>query len=360
VAGPSTNDNTLPVEAHGVTRIDDGSGGRLLDRRAAAKFLVGFLLAAVLVYLLGAVVGWDETVRQLRAADLRWVAVGCLSTVLCLAAWTKTWQAVIGALGVTVTYRQLVTTFFAATFANYVTPMGQAGGEPFIAYVLASETEANYEESLASVVTADLLRTLPFFNVGIVGVGYLVLTRGLSEQTEEFAAAIAALALGLPLGVALLWRHRRPAEARLLDALAPVVRRTPRVDLASVRARIDRLVSSLEVIAGARRPLAVAVGFAYVGWVLFTLPLYFAGLALGFPLPLLLVAFLVPVTVIAGSSPTPGGLAAIEGTLVVLLVALTALSAGEALAVTTVYRLASYWLVVAVGGLAALRVLRRA
>ena len=65
------------------------------------------------------------------------------------------------------------------------------------------------------------------------------------------------------------------------------------------------------------------------------------------------------VTVIADSSPTPGGLAAIEGTLVVLLAALTALSAGEALAVTTVDRLTNYWFVVAVGGLAALRVVRR-
>jgi uncharacterized protein (TIRG00374 family) len=356
---PSTNDNSLPVQRSVVTSIDDGSTGRLLDPRAAAKFLVGFLLAAVLVYLLGAVVGWAETVRQLRGADLRWVAVACLSTVGCLAAWTKTWQAVISALGVTVSYRTLVTTFFAATFANYVTPMGQAGGEPFVAYVLARETEATYEESLASVVTADLIRALPFFNVGVVGVGYLVLTRGLSERTEEFAVAIAGLAVGLPVGVVLLWRHRGTVEDLLLGALAPVASRTPRVELASVRARIDRLVASLEVIAGARRPLAVAIGFAYVGWILFALPLYYSGLALGLPLPLLLVAFLVPVTVIAGSSPTPGGLAAIEGTLVVLLAALTALSAGEALAVTTVYRLTSYWFVVAVGGLAALRVVRR-
>ena len=45
--------------------------------------------------------------------------------------------------------------------------------------------------------------------------------------------------------------------------------------------------------------------------------------------------------------------------LVVLLGALTMLSASEALAVTTVYRLTSYWFVVAVGGLAALWVLAR-
>jgi len=350
------------VRAHraGVTRIDDGSVSRLLDRRAVVKFLAGFLIAAVLVYLLGVVVGWGETVRRLRVADLQWVLVACVSTVLCLAAWTKTWQAVIGALGVSVTYRNLVTTFFAATFANYVTPMGQAGGEPFIAYVLARETDASYEESLASVVTADLLRALPFFNVGFVGVGYLVLTQGLSERTETFAVAIAGLAVGLPVGVVLLWRYRTTAKRTVLWGLAPLAARTARVSLSSVRERIEHLYDAVDRIADAKRALAVAVGFAYVGWVLFALPLYFSGLALGLPISLSLVAFLVPVTVIAGSSPTPGGLAAIEGTLVVLLVALTAFSAGEALAVTTVYRLTSYWFVVAVGGLAALWVLRRA
>jgi hypothetical protein len=83
-----------------------------------------------------------------------------------------------------------------------------------------------------------------------------------------------------------------------------------------------------------------------------------ASAALGLALPTLLVAFLVWAKVLAGASPTQGGLPAIEGTLVVLLVALTALSAGEPLAVTTLYRLTSYWFVVAVGGLAALWVLR--
>ena len=101
--------------------------------------------------------------------------------------------------------------------------------------------------------------------------------------------------------------------------------------------------------------LAVAVGVAYLGWVFFALPVYLSGLAPSLPVPALLVAFLVP----AGSTPSPGGLAAMEGTLVVLLGTLTALMASEALAVMTVYRPTSYWFVVAVGGAAAPLVLAR-
>ena len=104
--------------------------GRLL------KTLLGFTVAVALVGLLVVGVGWERTLSRLRTARPGWVLLACLSSMLCLAAWTKTWQAVLSAAGVSVPYRKLVVTFFAATFANYVTPMGQAGGEPFIAYVL--------------------------------------------------------------------------------------------------------------------------------------------------------------------------------------------------------------------------------
>ena len=62
----------------------------------------------------------------------------------------------------------------------------------------------------------------------------------------------------------------------------------------------------------------------------------------------------------AARPPGSGGLAAIEATLVALLTTLLAFSGDEALAVTTVYRLTSYWFVVGVGGLATLWVLARA
>lgn len=320
---------------------------------------MGFTVALLLVYLLGAAIGWDRTIEQLRTAELYWVGIACLSTVLCLLAWTKTWQVVLGTVGVTVPFRKLVVTFFSATFANYITPMGQAGGEPFIAYILSRDTEADYEQSLASVVTADLLRMLPFFNVGLVGLGYLLLQSQLPEGTEQFAVLLLGLAVALPVAIVLAWRHRGAVQRAVVKLFTPIAARTDRLTVEGVRDRIDRLYESIDLIAESPRDLFVAVVFAYVGWVLFALPLYFSALALGLEISLLLVAFLVPVTVIAGSTPLPGGLAAIEGSLVVLLTALLAFSSDQALAVTTVYRLTSYWFVVGIGGIATFWVLAR-
>ncbi|WP_121820960.1 lysylphosphatidylglycerol synthase transmembrane domain-containing protein [Halostella salina] len=329
------------------------------DRRTVVKIAVGFAVAVVLVYLLAVAVGWERTLAQLRGAELRWIAAGCLSTLFCLAAWGKAWQIVLREGGIDVPYRKLVVTYFAATFANYVTPLGQAGGEPFIAYVLSKDTDANYEQSLASVVTADLLNLLPFFNFAAVGLGYLLLGSQLTATAADLAVGLAALAVGIPALVVTGWQYRQRVEALVLRLVDPLSRLTDRISVEGVRARIDRFYESVGRITSSPRALLTATGFAYVGWVFFALPLYFSGLALDLPVPLLLVFFVVPASTLAGMVPTPGGLAAVEGALVGLVVALTALSAADGLAIATVYRIASYWFALAVGGVAALWVLAR-
>ncbi|WP_202613867.1 lysylphosphatidylglycerol synthase transmembrane domain-containing protein [Halostella pelagica] len=333
--------------------------GDLFDRQTTAKIAGGFVVAAVLVYLLGAAVGWDQTIARLRNAELRWLGAACLSTLLCLAAWGKAWQIVLRVGGIDVPYRKLVVTYFAATFANYVTPLGQAGGEPFIAYVLSQDTDANYEQSLASVVTADLLNLLPFFNFAAVGLGYLLLRSQLTETAEDLAVGLGVLAVGIPAIVVAGWQFRSVVERAILCVVEPLARRTDRVTVDSIRERIERFYESIARITGSPRALLSATAFAYVGWVFFALPLYFAGLTLDLAVPLLLVFFVVPASTLAGMVPTPGGLAAVEGALTGLVVALSALSAADALAVATIYRLASYWFAIVVGGAAALWVLYR-
>jgi uncharacterized protein (TIRG00374 family) len=328
-------------------------------RRRAAKFVAGFGLAVLLVYLLGVVVGWEETVERLRTAKFEWVLAACASSLLCLAVWGKMWQIVLGAVGVSVTYRKVVITFFAASFANYVTPMGQAGGEPLVAYVLSRDTEASYEESLASVVITDVLRLLPFFTVAGLGLGYLLFEGQLTDVVETAAVVLAALAVGLPTLLVIGWRHRLPLRGAVISLVSPFARRTGRISVEGLRERIDRLYDSVELIADSRRAVLLSVVLAYIGWILFALPLYFSGIALDLPVSLLLVFFVVPATIVVSFTPLPGGLGAIEGALVLLLTALAAFSAGEALAITTVYRLTSYWIVVAVGGIAAIWVTAR-
>jgi uncharacterized protein (TIRG00374 family) len=141
---------------------------------------------------------------------------------------------------------------------------------------------------------------------------------------------------------------------------APVAVRTSRITVEGIRKRIERFYQSLERIANEPRELLFALVFSYTGWVFFALPLYFAGRALGLPLPLVLVLFIVPASTLAGLTPTPGGLAGVEAALTVLIVALVPAipwSSGVALAI--IYRVASYWFVLLIGGIASRFVIMR-
>ncbi|WP_433629177.1 lysylphosphatidylglycerol synthase transmembrane domain-containing protein [Halomicrococcus sp. NG-SE-24] len=348
-----------------MSREEPGSnGGEALsaglgERFGKGKLLLGFLVAGVLIYLLVAVAGWERVLDALQGADYRWVWIACASTIVGLALWGKAWQVVLAVLDIEVKLRRIVVTYFAATFANYVTPLGQAGGEPFIAYVLSRDTEASYEDSLASVVTADLLNLLPFFNFAAVGLAYLLLNASMPENAETLAQGLVVLAFGVPAIAYVGWRHRDGVEAFVLRVVGPIADRTDRITVEGVRGRIDRFYQALERIADEPRELLYALVFSYTGWIFFALPLYFSGVALDLPLTLTLVLFIVPASTLAGMTPLPGGLAGVEAALAVLIVGLAPISWSSAVAAAIIYRFASYWIVLLVGGLATLYVIAR-
>jgi uncharacterized protein (TIRG00374 family) len=342
---------------------DDGETAILdqfAERRTLTKTVAGFVVAAILLYLLGVVAGWGEILATLRDAQPRWVALACLSTLLGLVAWGKAWQVVLAVIGIDVRFRRLVVTYFAATFANYITPFGQAGGEPFIAYVLSQDTGASYEDSLASVVTADLLNLLPFFNFAAVGLAVLAWRAQLPDAIRPLAFGLTGLAVAIPVLAYVGWTHREGVEAGVLRLLAPVARRTDRLSIEGARGRVEGFYASLEVLAAEPRELAYALVFSYAGWVLFALPLYFAGLTIGREIDPLLVLFIVPASTIAGLLPTPGGTGGVEAVLVLLLGPLVGLAAPAAAAMALVYRVASYWFAIVVGGIGSLYVIARA
>ncbi|MFC7018107.1 MULTISPECIES: lysylphosphatidylglycerol synthase transmembrane domain-containing protein [Haloarcula] len=330
-----------------------------VSRRTVVQIVLGFAVAAVVLAVLVDFVGAANVRARLEAADMWWVAAGCLSTVFCLTAWGKAWQLVLEVAGIEERFSRLVVTYFAATFANYVTPLGQAGGEPFIAYVLSRDTEASYQDSLASVVTADLLNLFPFVTFAGVGFAALLYRASLPEAIEPLAGGLVVLSVGVPLVAAIGWRFRVQLRRGIVRATAPLARRTPVLTVEGVRERLHETEAAFQRIARDRHALAKALTFSYVGWVFFALPLYAAAMAVGESMPLLLVLFVVPASTLAGLVPSPGGSGAVEAALGLLVVTLTPIDPVGATAIAILYRVASYVFALVLGGVAALYVIKR-
>ena len=337
------------------------TSGEVFDRRTTVKVVAGFAVAGLLLYFFGRVIGWNEIARTFRGANPIWLVLACLSTVVSLVIWAKSWDVILHTVGIDVSFGKIITTYFAATFADYATPFGKAGGGPFIAYVLAADTEANYQDSLASVVTADLLNLLPFFTFAGLGTLALLIQGQVPKQAEMLVAGLGGMAIILPIIIYGSYRHQSIVERIVMTVVSPIAARVERVDAENVRERIEEFYGLVERIATSRRQLAETLVYAYLGWLFFAAPLYFAALTLGVgdQLTPILVLFVVPASSLAGIVPTPGGVGGVEFALVGLIVALTTLQADVAASAALVYRVASYWFALALGGVAAFFVIHR-
>jgi len=331
----------------------------VVDRRSLRTSTVGFVLAGVVLYLFGRVLGWGAVLDTLARAEPRWIAGGLAATTLCLSTWTRSWQRVLHGVGVHIPWRSLVVSYYAATFVNYVTPLGRTSGAPVSAYVLSTDHRAPYRESLAAVATVSSFNVVPMLT--FAGVGAIAVARrgSVPGDVTPLFAGVGALCVALPLVALGLWYGKARVIGATTVGAAWLSARTGYVDADGIERRVREFFLLLDRFGDSRGRLLELLVLSYVGWALFAAPLWFAAKALGVHLDPLLVAFVVPASTLASIVPTPGGVGGVEAALVVMLTGLAGVPAATAGAIALLHRLCGYWFVVAVSSVAALRVSAR-
>ena len=323
--------------------------------------VVGFAATAAVFAVLFTFAGVDELLTTLRAADTDALLLVVAATVVWLFAWAVSLYTVLRVLGVDVSYLSSFLLFSGATFANNVTPFGQAGGEPITAFLISRVTDAEYERGLAAIASVDTLNFVPSITIALLGAGYFATEVALGANRNLLAAVggVVALAILVPSLVYLGWRRRYGLEARIVAGLTPLIRalarRLPRIPVPTpegIEERIDGFFRAIERVAANPRRLAVALAASTAGWLSQTIALYVAFEAVGVRVPLSIVLVVVPIGAIAGVTPLPGGAGGIETVLVLLLLAapLPQVTQPTAVAAVVLFRGAVYWIPVLVGG----------
>ena len=112
---------------------------------------------------------------------------------------------------------------------------------------------------------------------------------------------------------------------------------------------LDSLFAGMRRMGTHRGAKRTAVAYSCMFWVFDLLCLYLVFLALGYHVPLAALTVSYAVANAVGSlAPTPGGLGAIEGLMITLLVSFDVPSP-QAIAVVLVYRLINFWMPIPVG-----------
>ncbi|MEF8842591.1 MAG: lysylphosphatidylglycerol synthase transmembrane domain-containing protein [Haloarculaceae archaeon] len=319
--------------------------------------LVGFGAALVVLGLLVGFVGIGRVLDALSRAD-----PAALAAVLGVAtAWMISWglslRTVLGILGSAVSAPVAVLVFTAATFANNVTPFGQAGGEPVTALFISRAADTEYETGLAAIASVDSLNFVPSILLALAGIGYFSVTVAFGRRLQYAAVAVVVLAVAIPAAGYYAWHNRYRVEAGVVRLLTPIIRGLGRMlprrappDGHVIEARIEGFFHAIERVTGDRRGLATALGFSTLGWLCLAGSLWLSLRSLGYPVPFAATLVVVPVGAIAGITPLPGGLGGVETVLVALLVPTTGVSVAGATAAVVIHRTATYWLPVLVGG----------
>ncbi|QSG11002.1 putative flippase [Halapricum desulfuricans] len=325
---------------------------------------VTVLLFLVALAVLGALVwvaGVEETLTALGRARLPLVAVVVALTVVWLVSWGLSLYVVLGALGAPVSAPKAVLVFTAAMFSNNITPFGQAGGEPVSALLISEAADSEYETGLAAIASVDTLHFVPSIGMALLGVALFGMDAVTASRDLAISISILVGLFVLVVGAAvLIYHYHHRIEQALATVVTPIARALSRVipgrtppGMRAVENRIGSFFESIDRVGADRRALALAGGFSTIGWFTLGVTLWTAVIAVEASIPLAAALVAVPIGLIAGATPLPGGSGAIETAIAAILVSLTPVSNGGAVAAVLVYRLATYWLPTVVGGLVA-------
>ncbi|WP_435333924.1 lysylphosphatidylglycerol synthase transmembrane domain-containing protein [Haloarchaeobius sp. TZWWS8] len=324
-------------------------------RAMAAGFVGAVVVLAVLLWF----VGFDAVVTQLTRADPETFGLVLVAALVWLLSWGLALRSVLSSLGISMSVRKSFLVYAAATFANNVTPFGQAGGEPFSALLISRETDSEYETGLAAIASVDAINFVPSVGLALTALAYYAATVTLTDRLADAAVVMVGMTIGLSIGAYIGWHNRYRVEEAVVRVLSPLVRwlyrfvptRTPPTAEA-IRQRIEGFFTTIERVANDRLSLLATLTLSTIGWVMLVCCLWLSMRALGLQGEGLFIAAMlaVPLGSVASITPLPGGLGGIETVLLMILPTVTGFEATTITSAILLHRLGTYWFPVFVGG----------
>jgi uncharacterized protein (TIRG00374 family) len=285
--------------------------------------------------LLLAVPSLHSVLDRIGHASPSWLATAAVFEVLSCFSYVVLFELVFGKLG-----RRLASRLSLAELGmNSVVSMSGAGGIALGAWVLRSKGISVERIAKRSVLMFVLTSAVNVAAVVVIGVPmWLGLLPGSRNPLLTLLPAVVALgSIVVTLALA-RWAKRAAARRRLEHGRMAVV-------LAAISGGVE---DAIDMIKALDWRLLGAVGY----WVFDNATLYACVVAFGHAPSFWAVGMAYLVGMLANSIPIPGGLVAVEGGLVGMLLLFGASPASKVLAAVVVYRAISLWIPAVIGSLA--------
>lgn len=317
---------------------------------ATRKQLLWFGASTAIIVALILLADINKFVEAVSQADTSYLVAALVIGMLPFFVWTHTWYSFLNKMGAEVSYLQTFKLFMAGNFMNSVTPLGQFGGEPLMAYVIRKNTDLSYEEGFSAVLSSDIINSVPIFTFILSGSAFLLLFGSINDIIAQAVyIAIVVIALGGSLAYT-LWFKAGTIENTILRVVEKV---TSVVGFGGnyvelIDSKLDNVQEAFNRIGEDPRHLirTATVAHAYFVFQVFTLYLILA--SMGIESDFTPLYFILPLASLSNFSPTPGGSGAYEATLATILTVMPLslfpeIKFATALAVGILFRLCTYW-----------------
>ncbi|MFB6158396.1 MAG: YbhN family protein [Candidatus Nanohalobium sp.] len=265
------------------------------------------------------------------------------------------WYRVFTASGIHTTYWKALKVFMAGNFMNSVTPLGQFGGEPLMAYLVQKNWDESYEKSISSVFSADIMNATPHVTFVVGGGLYMMLFHSINQLIVQALYATLMMTVLGGLLVYLLWFEAGTIEGKIVDALRKISsfvgKGSSVVD--KLEEKLAEVEESFRAIGESPRYLFKTAVVAHIGFLTQVFCFYFIALSLGFQADITPIFFVTTLAGLATFSPTPGGSGTMEAAMAGLItVFFPGTSFATGLTVAILFRITTYWPGILLGWLA--------
>ncbi len=309
------------------------------------KRIIGYLLATGL--LIGLIYFADVTkfLQALQQVNRFYMALAVVSGMSLYLFMGYIWYNFFTILGVNAALRKSYKLFMAGNFMNSVTPLGQLGGEPFMAYIISKNTDSSYQEAFSAVASSDLINSVPFITYSTATVIYLYLTGAINQFIQNIIYLIVVLGSSLSILAYFLWSGNQKLGFfgnKLLDMIENKVINEKYVQF--FREKLKEFRTAFERAGEDKRNL-IKVGIVAHAFPLTQfLALYLIMLGMNIEPNLVTIFFVVILSGLAMFSPTPGGSGTFEAAFSgLMLLFYPELELSTALATAVLFRLTTYW-----------------
>ena len=291
-----------------------------LWRRARPRHIL-WLVAPIFLWWALRNVRWEDVAVALSRLGPAQIGILILVNGVVVVTFSGQLWMILGSQAHPLPFLSVVRYWLAGFAVGYFTPAAQIGSGALQIYLLRQRNAIPLSTATAAVVLGEVVERVGRATFLLLGIIALLQLPIFSNQTNELLSGVALGSLALPVGYLIAARRGWRPLFTILSLLPAKLACGPSyTKLLKVIAQIEIQVS--DFCRNKPKVMAIGVSLSLLSWAFISLETWLAAFFLGYSLRPIEVLAVVTAAQIAFLTPLPGGLGAMEASLVAAFLAL--------------------------------------